>query len=215
MSVRITADDIMLLHEEVRHASPGAVTRGRIDRQAIAGIIDATFMVMYGQPVHGTVFQQAASLMEHIIRLHPFRDGNKRTALLAAYTFLEINGRYTVMPLDTVRFVMGVADDRSRAEDDVKRLNSHIAEWLEARAAADYTGYQKLTDRYVTEPIEDMIRMSRTKGGRALAESRLKRWLAGDAHPGDITGGQRVEDFLHSVASAAARRPPRREASGL
>ena len=152
--------------------------------------------------------------MEHIIRLRSFRDGNKRAALLAAYTFLEINGHHTVMPLDTVRFVTGIADDGSRAEDDVERLNGRIAGWLEARTAADDTGYQKLTDRYVTEPIEDMVQMSRTNNGRALAESRLKRWLAGDTHQDDITSGRRVEDFLRAAASAAARRPPRREASG-
>jgi|SRR5690606_27903855 len=43
----------------------------------------------YGQ---GDVFDYAASYAYGIAKNHPFMDGNKRTALLAAYTFLQING---------------------------------------------------------------------------------------------------------------------------
>jgi death-on-curing protein len=40
----------------------------------------------------GDVFEQASAYAYCIIRNRPFKDGNKRTALLAALTFLEING---------------------------------------------------------------------------------------------------------------------------
>ena len=35
----------------------------------------------------------AAALAGAVVRDHPFVDGNKRTALMAAYTFLALNGR--------------------------------------------------------------------------------------------------------------------------
>ncbi|KAL5040921.1 hypothetical protein BDW71DRAFT_213595 [Aspergillus fruticulosus] len=38
------------------------------------------------------VFQLAANLAEKIMKIHTFMDGNKRTALVAADMFLEING---------------------------------------------------------------------------------------------------------------------------
>ena len=38
------------------------------------------------------VFQLAAVLAEKIMKNHPYQDGNKRTALLAADMFLKING---------------------------------------------------------------------------------------------------------------------------
>lgn len=38
------------------------------------------------------VIAEAAALWESLSQNHPFVDGNKRTALAAAYTFLAING---------------------------------------------------------------------------------------------------------------------------
>ncbi|CAK7270061.1 hypothetical protein SEPCBS119000_003896 [Sporothrix epigloea] len=43
----------------------------------------------YGQ---NDIFQLAGTLAERIILNHPYQDGNKRTALLAADMFLKING---------------------------------------------------------------------------------------------------------------------------
>lgn len=53
-----------------------------------AGMGDAFF--------HAFPFEMAAAYAYHIAQNHPFVDGNKRTALTAALTFLEING-YPVM----------------------------------------------------------------------------------------------------------------------
>ncbi len=38
------------------------------------------------------VFEKAVALLFSIIKNHPFVDGNKRTGLHAAITFLELNG---------------------------------------------------------------------------------------------------------------------------
>ncbi|MDJ0766810.1 MAG: type II toxin-antitoxin system death-on-curing family toxin [Myxococcota bacterium] len=42
--------------------------------------------------VHGDVFEMAAAYLFHIVANHPFVDGNKRTGLLTALVFLDING---------------------------------------------------------------------------------------------------------------------------
>lgn len=41
---------------------------------------------------HAFPFEMAAAYAYHIAQNHPFVDGNKRTALTAALTFLEVNG---------------------------------------------------------------------------------------------------------------------------
>lgn len=41
---------------------------------------------------HSFPFEMAAAYAFHISQNHPFVDGNKRTALAAALTFLEVNG---------------------------------------------------------------------------------------------------------------------------
>lgn len=50
---------------------------------------EASFGGVY---VHRTIFEKAAAYGYHICKNHPFYDGNKRTALLAMLTFLDVNG---------------------------------------------------------------------------------------------------------------------------
>ncbi|TVR30704.1 MAG: type II toxin-antitoxin system death-on-curing family toxin [Balneolaceae bacterium] len=45
-----------------------------------------------GEYVHKDIFEMAAAYGFHICKNHPFIDGNKRTALIAMYTFLYVNG---------------------------------------------------------------------------------------------------------------------------
>lgn len=45
---------------------------------------------------HAFPFEMAAAYLYHIVQNHPFIDGNKRAAFIAALTFLELNG-YAVM----------------------------------------------------------------------------------------------------------------------
>ena len=51
-----------------------------------------------GQFFHADVFEMAAAYLYHIVRNHPFIDGNKRTAAMAAFTFLSLNGRSLKAP---------------------------------------------------------------------------------------------------------------------
>lgn len=41
---------------------------------------------------HPDLFEMAAAYLFHIAKNHPFVDGNKRTAVVAALVFLELNG---------------------------------------------------------------------------------------------------------------------------
>ena len=45
-----------------------------------------------GQWLHEDIFLMAAAYAFHICQNHPFFDGNKRTALVSALVFLELNG---------------------------------------------------------------------------------------------------------------------------
>jgi len=45
-----------------------------------------------GEFVHDGLFAMAAAYLFHITSNHPFIDGNKRTGLLSALVFLDLNG---------------------------------------------------------------------------------------------------------------------------
>lgn len=45
-----------------------------------------------GEYLHTDVYEMSAAYLFHIIRNHPFIDGNKRTGLVSALVFLILNG---------------------------------------------------------------------------------------------------------------------------
>jgi death-on-curing protein len=60
-----------------------------------AGLLDSAMarpqqLSAYGQP---SLFDLAAAYAYGLVRNHPFVDGNKRIAFIAAVVFLELNGR--------------------------------------------------------------------------------------------------------------------------
>lgn len=93
---------------------------GRLD----AAIATQTQEV-FGREVYATLTLKAAAIVRGIISDHPFSDDDKRTAMLAGMTFLEINGLRVVAEQGEIEdFAVEVA---------VKRLDIKvIAIWLEA-----------------------------------------------------------------------------------
>ena len=71
-----------------------------------------------------TIYRKAAALAEALIHDHPFVDGNKRTALLAAEALLYLNARYfDATSAERIDMVLSVAKHtRSLLE---------FASWLE------------------------------------------------------------------------------------
>jgi death-on-curing protein len=65
---------------------------------------------MSGQYFHEFPHEMAAAYLFHICAIHPFVDGNKRTSLHAALTFLAMNGlRLEADHAEVVDLVLGVA----------------------------------------------------------------------------------------------------------
>lgn len=87
-----------------------------------------------GRPRHrdtyakATVFELAAAYAYGIARNHPFIDGNKRTALVCCFTFLELNGWEVDVPeVDAVVTFLALAEG--------KLSENELAGWLEGYSA--------------------------------------------------------------------------------
>ncbi len=87
---------------------------------------------IFGQEIYPDMYHQAAAYMFHIIKSHTFHDGNKRTGLAAAITFLELNGQLcAALPEQPVfEFVIDIAGGPNDPETQIPR----IAAWLETLA---------------------------------------------------------------------------------
>ena len=69
---------------------------GRPPEARTAGLLDSAVhrprARMFGTAAYPDLYEQAAALLHGIAANHPLVDGNKRTAWLAAVTFLALNG---------------------------------------------------------------------------------------------------------------------------
>jgi death on curing protein len=62
------------------------------DRGLLESAVEQPRATAFGELLHTDLFEMAAAYLFHIVKNHAFLDGNKRTALVAALVFLDING---------------------------------------------------------------------------------------------------------------------------
>ncbi len=74
----------------------------------------------------------AAAYAFGIAKNHPFVDGNKRAALVAAYTFLAVNDFELDAPEpEAVSMILGTADGSLSEEDLASWIRSHLTPWVD------------------------------------------------------------------------------------
>jgi death-on-curing protein len=101
-------DDILDIHREqieLYGGSAGVRDAGLLE--SACAMPTAGFGDQY---LHKDIFEMAAAYLFHITQNHPFVDGNKRTATVAALLFLEINDALGDIDLNGFEeVVLGVA----------------------------------------------------------------------------------------------------------
>ena len=65
---------------------------GARDRGLLESAVEQARATAFGELLHADLFEMAAAYLFHIVKNHAFLDGNKRTALVTALVFLDING---------------------------------------------------------------------------------------------------------------------------
>jgi len=114
--VFLTLDEVLALHAdqiERYGGRPGIRDIGLL--QSALGVPTATFE---GRFLHGSLHEMAAAYLFHLVRDHPFVDGNKRAGLAALLVFLGLNSLWLEAdPAELERLVREVADGKiSKAE---------------------------------------------------------------------------------------------------
>lgn len=108
----LTLDEVLIAHEEQIRLFGGASGIRDVGLLLSAmGNVEATFGGIF---LHETIFEMAAAYLHGICRNHPFVDGNKRTALSAALTFLDANQiEVNAGKNELVALVMSVAEGKT------------------------------------------------------------------------------------------------------
>ncbi len=108
----LTLDEILSLHEDqIRRFGD---LHGVRDIGLLESAIGSAAATFGGEFLHASIFEMAAAYLYGICKNHPFLDGNKRTAVVAALVFLDMNG--VEIAANENRFydlVIGVAEGRA------------------------------------------------------------------------------------------------------
>ncbi len=119
----LTLDEVLAIHAELvsRYGgSPGIRDLGLLE-SALA-VPKASFG---GEYLHGSLSEMAAAYLFHVVRNHPFVDGNKRAGLAAAIAFLGLNGQWLEAdPVELGELVVAVAAGRATKADVAVALQS-------------------------------------------------------------------------------------------
>ncbi|MDD3585716.1 MAG: type II toxin-antitoxin system death-on-curing family toxin [Thermoguttaceae bacterium] len=79
--------------------------------------------------VHTSLPEMAAAYLFHIARNHPFLDGNKRTATVAALVFLRLNGFYLeTSDEELTQTVLDVVSGTVHKNELASFIDSHLIE---------------------------------------------------------------------------------------
>ena len=120
-----TIEDVLRLHElsiEQFGGSPGVRDQGLLE--AAIAMPQSAFG---GEELHSEIESKAAAYLFHISQAHAFVDGNKRTAMVAALTFIRLNGRdYDATDAELIELGMGVAAGAIGKNEAVERIRKLI-----------------------------------------------------------------------------------------
>ncbi|HLZ14729.1 MAG TPA: type II toxin-antitoxin system death-on-curing family toxin [Candidatus Saccharimonadales bacterium] len=107
----LSLEQLFEIHALVVEATGGSI--GLRDLGRLEAVIATQTQNVFGEELYPSLIDKAAAIIRGIIADHPFVDGNKRTAMLAGLTLVEINGiRFAAEPGELEDFAVKVATDK-------------------------------------------------------------------------------------------------------
>jgi death-on-curing protein len=114
-------EQVLFIHSRLIQSTGGG--HGILDLSMLLSALGRPQATFEGNDLYGDLFSKAASLMDSLIRDHPFMDGNKRTAIATAALFMQLNGYSLIVANEEMaRFTLACAQSKVTLEE--------IAAWM-------------------------------------------------------------------------------------
>ena len=117
--------DVLTIHENtIRHEGGMAGLRD-------PGLLESAVLMPQqqfgGEYLHPGLAEMAAAYLFHISQNHAFHDGNKRTAVLAALIFLDVNGVSSLTPPDELEeMALAVAAGKATKDELIAWMRTQL-----------------------------------------------------------------------------------------
>jgi death-on-curing protein len=123
--VFLALEEVLALHADQIERYGGR--RGVRDLGLLESALAAPRSTFGRTYLHGSLPEMAAAYLFHLVRNHPFVDGNKRAGLAAAIAFLGLNGLWLEADPDRLAtLVLGVAAGTTSKSEVAELIRSHV-----------------------------------------------------------------------------------------
>ena len=120
----LTLEDVLRIHDDQISRYGGGP--GLRDPGLLTSAVETARATFDGALLHTDLFEIAAAYLFHIVRNHPFIDGNKRTGTVAALVFLDLNNVEVSAKTDAlVDLVLRIATSRIGKTETAEFLRRH------------------------------------------------------------------------------------------
>jgi death on curing protein len=108
--VFLTKSQVLFIHQDLVEDFGGS--HGLRDEGLLESAIEMPQAGFGGEYFHKSLFEMAAAYLFHLVKNHPFIDGNKRIGLACADVFLAMNGiELTITEDEAYEFTLRVASE--------------------------------------------------------------------------------------------------------
>ena len=125
----ISLEELLIIHEQVILETGGK--QGVTNPGGLESALERPFTAFGGQELFPALLDKSAALIHSIVAFHPFFDGNKRTALVAADVCLRLNGYRLSSSPEVEPFFWAIARGEHSIENIRKWLDTHTETWDE------------------------------------------------------------------------------------
>jgi death-on-curing protein len=124
MATFLTLDEVLAIHAEQIERYGGSL--GIRDHGLLESALAMPEATYADEELHSTLYEKAAAYLFHLVKNHPFVDGNKRIALAVALIFLAMNDiRIEATDDELVDTVLGAAEGRISKAEIAVFLDNH------------------------------------------------------------------------------------------
>jgi len=113
----LSLEDVLELHVELVDRYGGS--QGVRDMGLLQSALAVPQSGIAGEHFHADLFEMAAAYLYHLVKNHPFVDGNKRTGAVAALQFLWLNGVTVSAPGRTFETLILAVAEKSAGKVEV------------------------------------------------------------------------------------------------
>lgn len=197
---KLSVEEIIKIHEKI--VIRFKITDGIINRSNLASVVERPNTIINHKEMYPDVYTKAASLLEGIIRWHPFADGNKRTALLTMIYFLKLEGYGMALPLSAIRYSVKIAKNRHMNEGNTKKMIRDISIWIDQHSGKTPKELDKKIMINLVIPYKFLEFLIKIKLERIVGKV-VGKWMAFDLYPEYRQDANDIAAFIQETLAAS------------